>query len=272
MRSSRSASSRITIVARAGTGFTMAGFDLRASTSHGFLNPGMLRGCGERLEVLKFAVAVALIGLGGCWAGYWTYSAAGGGNEAAMGEQHDVAFGANDAFVMTEDVLRGEGILFDVFPDHKIVTLWKPADTPASMFASLVGVEPRYRYEIEVVPNGPRRSRIVVNVRAEDIADNELPDYQATKRLDLFNKVDQLASRFPPPSTTPREGGVNYALLPNEDLRGLAKRVTGSEANWQQIAKDNGLTSPTDIGGIQSVWVRNTLLPASKKTSASATH
>ncbi len=234
----------------------------------------MIRASGGRLDRLKqIAVAAAILGCSGCWAGYWTYSAAGGGSEAAVGEQHDVPYNVNDAFTTTEDALRGEGILFDVFPDRKIVTHWMPADTPAGMFASLVGVERQYRYEIEVVPEGPRRSRIVANVRVEDIADSELPDYQASKRLDLFNKIDQLASRFPPPSVSPapREGGVNYALLPDEDLRGLARRVTGNEANWPQIAKDNGLTSPTDIGGIQSVWVSNSLLPTSKKASAGAT-
>ncbi len=234
----------------------------------------MIARFGGRFECLKrIAIGIALIGISGCWAGYWTYSAAGGGEEGAIGEQHDVPYAVNDAFTTTEDALRGEGILFDVFPDHKIVTHWMPADTPAGMLASLAGVERQYRYEIEVVPEGPRRSRIVANVRVEDIVDSELPDYQASKRLDLFNKVDQLASRFPPPSVspTPREGGVNYALLPNEDLRGLAKRVTGNEANWQEIAKDNGLTSPTDVAGIQSIWVSNTLLPTSKKAGANAT-
>ncbi len=210
------------------------------------------------------AIVLSLVALGGCFAGYWTYTAAGGGAEAAMGEQHDVAFTANDAFVLTQDVLRGEGILFEVKTENSLVSNWKDADTPASIFAGLVGVSPRYRYEIETVPEGPRRSRIVVNVRAEDIADNELPQYRATKRLDLFNKVDQLAIKLPPASATPSAGGVNYALLPNEDLQGLAKRVTGNADNWHQIAKDNGLTLPSDVGGLQSVWIRNTLLPASK--------
>jgi hypothetical protein len=234
----------------------------------------MIPRSGRQFAHLKWiAAAITLIGVSGCWAGYWTYSAAGGGAEGAIGEQHDVPYAMNDAFTTTEDALRGQGVLFDVFPDHKIVTHWMPADSPAGLLASLAGVERRYRYEIEVVPEGPRRSRIIANVRVEDIDDSELPNYQASKRLDLFNKIDQLASAFPPPSAapTPRQGGVNYALLPSEDLRGLAKRVTGREANWQQIAKDNGLMSATDLNGIQSVWVRNTLLPTPKKANASAT-
>jgi hypothetical protein len=230
----------------------------------------MKRKFGGRLQQLKLASVIALIGLSGCVAGYWAYSGEGGGTEAAVGEQHDVPVPINDAFAQTENALRGEGILFNVLPDNKITTLWKPGDNPPGVLGSLVGVEPRYRYEIEIVPEGPRQSRIVVNVRTEDIADNELADYEATKRLDLFNKIDQLDARLPLSSPTPREGGVNYALLPNEDLRGLAKRVTGKESNWQQIAADNGLTSPTKLNGIQSVWVRNTLLPPLGKAGASA--
>jgi hypothetical protein len=230
----------------------------------------MKRAFGEPSHQLKLAIAIAAVALSGCVAGYWTYSAAGGGNEAAMGEQHEVPVPLNDAFAQTENVLRGEGVLFDVMPDNKINTIWKPADTPAGTLASLVGVEPRYRYEIEIVPEGPRQSRIVVNVRAEDIADNELSQYQATKRLDLFNKIDQLNAALPLSSQTPRQGGVNYALLPNEGLKGLAKRVTGKESNWEQIASDNGLKT-ADPGSVQTVWVRNNLLPPPAKTRTGAT-
>jgi hypothetical protein len=217
-------------------------------------------------ELMRYRIAVlgVLLALGGCFAGYWTYSAAGGGTEAAVGEQHDVAYSAQDAFVLTEDVLRGEGILFDVKPENRLVTMWKDADTSAGMLPSLVGVQRRYRYEIQVVPEGPRTSRIVANVRGEDIADDELPQYQATRRLDLFNKIDQLALKFPP-STTPTEGGVNYALLPNEDLRGLAKRVTGNADNWRTIAQDNGLTGAGPVSSVQSVWVRSSLLDHASK-------
>jgi hypothetical protein len=48
--------------------------------------------------------------------------------------------------------------------------------------------------------------------------------------------------------------------MPHEDLKGLAQRVTGSADNWQLIAKDNGLRSPTDVAPFQSIWVRNSLL------------
>lgn len=184
---------------------------------------------------------------------------------AAVGEQHDVPYTANDSFVLTQDVLRGEGILFEVQPDDKLVTLWKDADTGPGILGSLVGNHPRYRYEIEVVPNSARSSRIVVNVRTEDIPEQDIAKYQAGTRLNLFGKFDDLAAKFPPSGGTPKEGGVNYALLPNEDLRGLAKRATGNADNWRQIAQDNGLKSPTDGANLPSIWVRNTLLNEPKK-------
>ncbi len=206
-----------------------------------------------------------MIAFGGCFAGYWTYSSAGGGTDYATGEEHLVNYSVQDAFLITQDVLRGQGVLFEVKPDNKIVTLWKPADTPASIWASLVGVRPRYRYEIEVVPQGSRQSKIVANVRADDIANNEIDAYKASKRLDLFKQFDELAATFPPPPTTPGSGGVNFALLPGEDLRALAKRATGNPENWRPIAKDNGLKSPTDVSGVQSIWVSNALLLQGKK-------
>jgi hypothetical protein len=59
--------------------------------------------------------------------------------------------------------------------------------------------------------------------------------------------------------------------LPNEDLKGLAKRVTGSESNWQQIAKDNSLKSANDVTPFQSIWVAGNLLKqAPDKASGTA--
>jgi len=205
----------------------------------------------------------------GCAAAYAPYSAAGGGSEAAQGEQRDTPYPAKDTFVMTQDVLRGEGILFEVRGGGQhVVTDWRPADKGAGMFGSIVGVDPQYRYDIEVVPTGTRTSRIVANLQVQDIPDSDLPAYLPSKRLDLFGKFDQLAAQLPPPSATPREGGVNFALLPGEDLRALAKRATGNEDNWRQIAKDNGLNSGSNLGGVETIWVRDNLLPAHKGTSA----
>ncbi len=216
-------------------------------------------------HLIKVSIAAFLVvALSGCAAGYWTYSAAGGGNEGANGEQHDTPYSATETLTMTEDVLRSEGVLFQIQPDNKIETLWRPGDTPASMWGSIIGVNPQYRYIIEIVPTGARTSRIVANVETQDIADNEISSYLPTKKLNLFNKFDETAARFPPPSPTPREGGVNFALLPGETLKALAKRATGNEANWQQIAKDNGLTSSSDLSGVQSVWISDTLLAQKK--------
>ena len=186
---------------------------------------------------------------------------------AAQGEQRDLPYTAHDSFLLTQDVLRGEGILFEVKPDDKLVTLWKDADVGAGVLGSLVGKHPQYRYEIEVVPLTGRSSRVVANVRVEDIPDEDINKYSATTRLNLFTKIDQLAAQYPPSEGTPKEGGVNYALLPNEDLKGLAKRTTGNEENWRQIAQDNGLKSSGDGASLPSIWVRNTLLPAASKSA-----
>jgi hypothetical protein len=214
----------------------------------------------------KIAVVSSIVLFAGCYfAPYFANRAAGGGTDTAEGEQHDVPYNVNDSFLLTQDVLRGEGVLFEVKPDDKLVTLWKDADTGAGILSSIVGVHPQYRYEIDVVPNGDRSSRIIVNVRTEDISDQDLDKYKAGTRLNLFGKIDQLAAKFPPSGGTPKEGGVNYALLPNEDLKALARRVTGNEDNWRQIAEDNGLKSPTDAVNLPSVWIRNALLSEPKK-------
>jgi hypothetical protein len=201
----------------------------------------------------------------GCIAGCFISHATSGGADATTGEEHDVPYSSHDSFLLTQDVLRGDGILFEVQPDDKLVTLWRDADTQAGMLGSIVGVHPQYRYEIAVVPQGERRSRIIVNVRTQDIADDDLSKYKASTRLGLFAKMDQLAAKFPPSNGTPNEGGVNYAVLPNEDLKALARRATGNADNWQVIAQDNGLKSPSDASGLPSVWIRNSLLNQSKK-------
>ena len=190
-------------------------------------------------------------------------------NDVAVGEEHEVNFPSDQAFVMTQDVLRGQGVLFDVKPEHKIVTYWKPADVPVGTFSGLMGHLPQYRYEIEIADDGSRRSKVIANVRTENVPTDQIGNYKATTKLNLFNDFDQLASTLPPPSLTPGSGGVNFALLPGEDLAALSKRVTGKPDNWPQIAKDNGLKSVSDTAGLQSVWVANSLIP---KSDANAGH
>ena len=187
--------------------------------------------------------------------------------DTVFGEQHEVDFSAHNAFLLTQDALRGKGVLFDVKPGNSLATLWTPTNTPVGFLAALLGEQARYRYEIQVVPEGSHKSKIVVNLRGQHIAQDALGQYKASTRLGLFNAIDQLAARYPPPSGRPREGGVNFALLPNEDLRGLAKRVTGDESNWREIAKDNGISSPTDVTPFQTIWVSNSLLKKPKPGS-----
>jgi hypothetical protein len=135
---------------------------------------------------------------------------------------------------------------------------------------NMMGVQPRYRYEIQVVPEGSQKSKVVVNVHTEGIPDNQIADYKASKRFALFGEIDELAAKYPPPSSTPASGGVNFTLLPNEDLKALARRVTGSEDNWRQIAKDNSLGSPTEVTPFQSIWVANDLIKRAPEKAHSA--
>lgn len=196
----------------------------------------------------------------GCYVATYTehYSAP----DTAVGEEHAIDYGTADTLQLTQDALRGDGILFEMQPDNSIMTLWRNGDAnvKSGWLHALAGVQPRYRYEIHVVPEGSHKSKIIVNVRTEGIPDEEIASYKATSRFDLFKEIDELAAKYPPPSNLPRSGGVNFALLPHEDLKGLAKRVTGNEENWREIAKDNGLASATDVTPFQSVWVPDSLL------------
>jgi len=240
---------------------------LRTLVAHGFLDPAMAEGIfsrGFRFTTVVIIAIVALVpSLQGCFGSYWTHS----DNDTAVGEEHEVNFPADETFVMTQDVLRGQGVLFDAKPEHKIITFWKPGDQPVGVFSNLIGNVAQYRYEIEIVPDGSRRSKIIANVRTENIASDEVDNYKPSKKLNLFNDFDQLASKLPPPPLTPGSGGVNFALLPGEDLAALSKRVTGNPDNWPQIAKDNGLKSVSDTAGLQSVWVANSLIPKHNPTA-----
>ena len=215
--------------------------------------------------VLVIALTALVASLQSCFGGYWTHS----DNDYTVGEEHEVNFADDQSFVMTQDVLRGQGVLFDVKPEHKIITFWKPADLPVGTLSSIAGNVAQYRYEIQVVAEGSRRSKIIANVRTENVAQDQVDNYKPSRKLNLFNDFDQLAANLPPPPLTPGSGGVNFALLPGEDLAALAKRVTGNPDNWPQIAKDNGLKSVGDTGGVQSVWVANSLMP---KHGAGASH
>jgi hypothetical protein len=177
-----------------------------------------------------------------------------------------MAFPADQTLELVQDELRGDGLLFDVISDNQIVTLWKPADNSAGFFSSLAGMKPQYRYEITVIPEGGSKSRIIVNVRTEHVPEQDIAKYKASRRYNLFVKIDQLAAELPPARKTPSAGGVNFALLPNEDLRGLAQRVTGNPENWKAIADRNGLTSPTDVTPFQTIWVPDDLIKSKART------
>ena len=210
-----------------------------------------------------FAAVVCVLSAGaGCYVGYKHYTEHYTAADTALGEEHIVGYPVADALQLTQDALRGDGILFEVQPDNSILTTWRPADikTPTRWFSLILAPEPRYRYEIAAVPESSHSSKIIVNVRTEGIPDEQLANYKASNRFALFKEIDELASQFPPKSRLPSSGGVNFTLLPNEDLRALARRVTGNPDNWHQIAEDNGLKSATDVTPFENIWVRNSLL------------
>jgi len=224
----------------------------------------------SRKTVLRWLFAVTVcVGstLAGCYVGYKTYSEHYSAADTALGEEHTVNYPPADALQLTEDALRGDGILFERQPDNSIITLWREADpnTATGFFHLFLPQEPRYRYEIQIAPVDSHKSKIMVNVRTEAIPDESLASYKASTRFDLFKEIDELAAKFPPPSRLPSTGGVNFTLLPNEDLKALAKRVTGSEDNWREIAKDNGLSSPADVTPFENIWVRNSLLKGASR-------
>lgn len=237
---------------------------LRMHIAHGFLPHYMAANASDRPNNWILALtACALAALIGCYSSWWSGTEHYDAPDSAVGEEHVINYSTADALQLTEDALRGDGILFEVQPDNSIVTLWRNADfgTPKGFLSNLSGSQPRYRYEIQFNSEASQRTKIIVNVRTEGISDDEVAKYKAGNRFALFKEIDELALKYPPPSHLPASGGVNFALLPNEDLKALAKRVTGNSDNWAQIAKDNGLKSDTDVTAFQNVWVRNNLLP-----------
>ena len=217
----------------------------------------------QRLVSPTLAVTICVLAtVAGCFFGHSTTVEHYSGADSALGEEHETSYAAADAVQFTEDALRGDGILFEVQPDSSVITLWREADgnTSSGWLPKLMGQHPRYRYEIQVVPESSQRSKIIVNVRTEGIADEQLASYKASNRFALFKEIDELAAKFPPSSHLPATGGVNFILLPNEDLKALAKRATGNESNWVVIAKDNGVKSPTDVSAFQNIWISNKLL------------
>lgn len=213
----------------------------------------------DRLEILLL-IGGLLVCPGCYYAPYYVAASQGRGTETSGGEEHEVDAPASDSFVMAQDVLRGEGILFEVKPNDTLDTDWQDAGLPVSGMANFMGVKPQYRYEIRTVEVSPNRSRVIANVEGRDMTDAQVTAFKAAQKFDFFNKLDKLVAQAAPASTTPASGGVNYSLLPREDLKGLAKRVTGKASNWEQIAKDNGLASPNDVPPSQTIWVRNSLL------------
>ncbi len=209
---------------------------------------------------LVAVIVCTLSTFAGCYLGYHHQTEHAALADTALGEEHRVNFAPHDARQLTEEALRGDGLLFEVQPDNSIVTFWRNADFHSSSGWLIVDVPPRYRYEISFVPKAAKQTDIIVNVHTQNIPDDQLAQYKASSRFELFKEIDELALKAPPSSNTPASGGVNFTLLPNEDLKALARRVTGNADNWRVIAQDNGLKSDSDVTPFENVWVRNSLL------------
>ena len=74
----------------------------------------------ERLRKIALVVPIAL--LAGC------ATIVKNDTGTALGEEHDVPYNSHDTFVLTQDALRSEGVLFEV----------KPADPATFMFTALL--------------------------------------------------------------------------------------------------------------------------------------
>ncbi len=219
---------------------------------------------GRRLRKIAASLICALL-MFGCFAR--------SESQPSASEGRLVNFSAKDSMNLVKGVLRSDGVLFIRDSDDSLTTLWSSADTTQTFFQSLISGSPRYRYRVEVVPRSANQSEIVVNLFTENIPSDEIERFQASQRLNLFNKFEHLAAKFPPAPSAPRKGGVLFSVLPNEDLKALAKRATGNADNWRQIANDNGLSSPSQVKPFETIWVRNSLLQTSGEVApTSASH
>ncbi len=50
--------------------------------------------------------------LAGCYVGLWSASERSTTADSALGEEHQVNFPVHDTYLLTQDALRGDGILF----------------------------------------------------------------------------------------------------------------------------------------------------------------
>jgi len=116
--------------------------------------------------------------LAGCYVGLWGESEHWNTADAALGEEHEVNFPAHDTYLLTQDALRGDGILYEVGPDNSLETLWRKPEPKAGLMGTLAGVRPRYRSETQVPPEGGKRTKALFNVHTGGIPDTRSPTGQ----------------------------------------------------------------------------------------------
>jgi len=67
----------------------------------------------------------------------------------------------------------------------------------------MLGNKPRYRYEIQLIPEGGQRTKEIVNVRTEYIADELQASYKAGNRFALFKEIGRTSVQIPAPLAAP---------------------------------------------------------------------
>src|ERR1700674_188884 len=89
---------------------------LHARATHGLLVHTM--GGEATMGSRRFGRLMFVLGgltiLSGCYAGVFANQSQGGGTEAALGEEHEMNFPASDVSLLTQDALRGDGVLFEI--------------------------------------------------------------------------------------------------------------------------------------------------------------
>ena len=116
-------------------------------------------------------------------------------------------------------------------------------------------MKPKYRYEFVVVPEGGAKSNIVANVRTEYVPEDEIASYKASRRFDMFHKLDSLAATLPPERKAPSSGGRQFRPAAERRSARFGQARHRESRQLEGYRRANGLTSPTDVTPFQTIWV-----------------
>jgi len=83
---------------------------------------------GTRPRRWFVAVVICVIAASaGCFFGYSATTEHLSNSDSAVGEEREFNYPVADTLQLTEEALRGDGILFEVQSDNSIITLWRDA-------------------------------------------------------------------------------------------------------------------------------------------------